>query len=80
MEWMQVQSSAVSALGYDLERQSVGIEFKNGQVYVYGHVPYSEFEPFLAAESKGRYLTLIFLPKNYPCRGPYRSRREAQNS
>ena len=77
MKWIQVESSVVSALSYEIERHQLGIDFKRGEVYVYPDVPYSEFEAFLAAESKGRYLTSVFLPKNSPCRGPYRSRREA---
>jgi len=81
MKWIQVESSVVSALGYEIERQRLGIEFKHGQVYIYRDVPYSELEAFLAAESKGRYLTMVFLPKSFPCRGPYRSRSEvAQNA
>jgi len=65
-------------LGYDAAQRRLGIEFQEKrQVYVYYEVPHSEFEVFLAAESKGRYLTQVPLPKNYRYTGPYRSRRQA---
>lgn len=78
MKWLEVESSAICALGYDMKRRCLGIEFRDKrQVYAYHEVPHSEYEAFLAAESKGRYLTLVFLPKGYRYTGPYRSRREA---
>jgi hypothetical protein len=78
MKWVEVQSSAIFALGYDMKRRCLGIEFQEKrQVYIYSEVPDSEYGEFLAAESKGRYLTLVFLHRGYRCTGPYRSRREA---
>jgi len=78
MKWVEVESSAIRGLGYDAAQRRLGIEFQEKrQVYVYYEVPHSEFEVFLAAESKGRYLTQVFLPKNYRYTGPYRSRRQA---
>lgn len=79
MTWVQVESSAVCALGYDADRRCLGIEFQEKrQVYLYYEVPHSEFKAFLAADSKGRYLTLVFLPKEYRFTGPYGSRRQAR--
>jgi hypothetical protein len=78
MKWADVDSSAICALGYDRRWRRLGIEFQEKrQVYFYYEVPPSEFEAFLAAESKGRYLTLVFLPKKYRCTGPHPSRRRA---
>lgn len=78
MKWIAVESSAVSALGYEDGRRRLGIEFRESQrVYFYDTVPRWEFEDFLKAESKGRYLTQIFLPKGYPYSGPYPSRTQA---
>lgn len=80
MKWVEVESSAVCALGYDADRRCLGIEFRaKQQVYIYYEVPAPEFEAFLAADSKGRYLTLIFLPKEYRFTGPYGSRRQAEH-
>lgn len=78
MEWIAVESSAISALGYDAGRRRLGIEFqKSGLVYFYYAVPRWEFEDFLKADSKGRYLTQVFLPKGYSYSGPYPSRTQA---
>ena len=78
MKWVEVESSAICSLGYDAAQRRLGIEFQEKrQVYVYYEVPHSEFEVFLAAESKGRYLTRVFLLKTYRYTGPYRSRRQA---
>lgn len=81
MKWVEVESSAVCALGYDADRRCLGIEFQERQqVYLYHEVPASEFTAFLAADSKGRYLTLVFLPKEYRFTGPYGSRRQAEHT
>jgi hypothetical protein len=78
MKWVEVESTAICALGYEAARRRLGIEFQEKrQVYVYDEVPPSEFKAFLAAESKGRYLTLVFLPKKYRYTGPYQSRQAA---
>jgi hypothetical protein len=78
MKWIAVESSAVSALGYDADRRRLGIEFRDsGLVYIYYAVPASEFNGFLEAESKGRYLTQVFLPKKYASSGPFSSRTQA---
>jgi len=53
-----VESSAISTLGYEADRRRLGIEFRESRlVYFYSAVPRWEFEEFLKAESKGRYLT-----------------------
>ena len=78
MKWIEVQSSAITALAYDARTRRLGIEFQQKRkVYFYYEVPLSEFEAFLAADSKGNYLTTQFLSKNYRCTGPYPSRRLA---
>jgi hypothetical protein len=78
MKWIAVESSVISALGYEARQRRLGIEFREmRQVYFYYEVPASEFDGFLEAESKGRYLTLVFLPKNYAYTGPYLSRTRA---
>ena len=78
MKWVVVESSAVSALGYEADRRRLGIEFRESRmIYIYYGVPPWEFKRFMEAESKGRYLTQVFLPKNYAYSGPYSSRRQA---
>jgi KTSC domain len=78
MEWIAVESSAISALGYETGQRRLGIEFRESRlVYFYYAVPRWEFEDFLKAESKGRYLTQVFLSKQYRYSGPYPSRTQA---
>jgi KTSC domain len=78
MKWIAVESSAIAALGYETSRRRFGIEFReNRLVYIYYEVPRGEFEDFLKAESKGRYLTHVFLPKGYSYSGPYPNRMQA---
>lgn len=73
-----MESSAISALGYDARGRRLGIEFREERkVYFYFDVPPAEFKAFLAADSKGRYLTLVFLKKKYRCTGPHPGRRSA---
>jgi hypothetical protein len=77
-DWVETESSAISALGYEVSRRRLGIGFQDKrQMYLYHEVPHFEFNAFLAAESKGRYLTRILPSKSYRCTGPYRSRRQA---
>jgi hypothetical protein len=73
-----VESSAISALGYEADRRRLGIEFRDRRlVYIYHAVPRSEFKGFLEAESKGRYLMQVFLPKKYAYSGPYSNCEQA---
>src|ERR1700757_4950515 len=74
MDWITVESSAVSALGYEAGRRRLGIEFRESRVvYFYSAVPRWEFEDFLKAESKGRYLTQVFSPSIIPFQDPTRA-------
>ena len=78
MQWIRVRSSAVSALGYDPAHRTLGIEFApTHQVYLYFEVPEFEFDAFVDSPSKGKYLTQVFIPKNYRCSGPHAQRRRA---
>lgn len=73
MKWIAVESSAISALRYEDGRRRLGIEFRESrQIYFYYTVPRWEFEDFLKAESKGRYLTQVFLPGSIPIQVPTR--------
>ncbi len=61
-----VDSTSISALGYDPGRRELEIEFRqSGEVYRYFEVPDEEYEGFKAAESKGRYLNQVFKPRGY---------------
>lgn len=56
MERTPVSSSNISAIGYDADNQVLEVEFINGAVYSYSGVPSGEYESFMGADSKGKYL------------------------
>ena len=56
MERTPVSSSNISAIGYDPDSEVLEIEFTNGAVYSYSGVPLGEYESFMSADSKGKYL------------------------
>jgi hypothetical protein len=56
MQLIQVESSMISAVGYDEESQTLEVVFNTGGVYRYFDVPKDVYEGLLAAESKGRYM------------------------
>lgn len=56
MERTTVSSSNISAIGYDADNQVLEVEFTNGAVYSYSGVPSGEYEGFMNADSKGKYL------------------------
>lgn len=48
-------SSNITGIGYDVERQVLAVTFKSGDLWHYGGVPFELAEQFHAAESKGRF-------------------------
>jgi hypothetical protein len=56
MERTPVSSSNISAIGYDAGNQVLEVEFINGGVYSYSGIPSGEYEGFMNADSKGKYL------------------------
>lgn len=56
MERTPVSSSTISAIGHDADNQVLEVEFTNGAVYSYSGVPSDEYEGFMNADSKGKYL------------------------
>lgn len=53
IERAPVESSAITSLGYDAQRQILEVEFSSGKVYQYFDVPPDVYGPFLSATSKG---------------------------
>jgi len=56
IEWTDVDSSNVAAIGYDEEDNSLFVRFNSGQEYVYYNVPVETVAAFNDADSKGKYL------------------------
>lgn len=50
------ESSTVKLTEYDIESQTLTVEFKNGNVYEYYKVAYEDWRSLLDAESIGKYL------------------------
>jgi hypothetical protein len=50
-----VESSNLSAIGYDLERQVLAVTFKGGDIWHYASVTPELAEAFFEAPSKGRF-------------------------
>ena len=55
MNWEQVQSEAIKAIGYDSATQTLGVEFSRGAVYHYFDVPSSIHAQFMSAPSHGTF-------------------------
>lgn len=50
-----VTSSALAAVGYDIDAQQLAIQFPSGHILHYASVPLSAWEAFQAAPSKGSF-------------------------
>jgi hypothetical protein len=65
-EMFPVNSSNISAVGFDPDNQMVYVQFLNGSTYAYKGVPEHEFENLRTAPSVGSYLN-----RNYKNIYPY---------
>ncbi len=52
---IQVDSSNLAAIGYEVNTSTLTIQFKSGAIYEYYDVPQFEFDNLMGAESKGTY-------------------------
>jgi hypothetical protein len=52
---MDVESTAIDAIDYDVARSKLLVRFRSGERYVYVGVPGEVHHSFLDAESKGRF-------------------------
>jgi hypothetical protein len=55
MNMIPVQSSSISAIGYDEQSETLSIRFNNGRTYEFNGVPPEEFEALKNAPSIGSY-------------------------
>lgn len=56
MNRQPVTSSNIASIGYDVDSQTLEIEFLNGGVYQYFDVPQYVYEELMNADSHGQYL------------------------
>lgn len=64
MKRTRLQSSSVASAGYDAAARMLEVEFRNGGVYQYLGVPSDEYDEFMEAESKGRFLNTEIKPNH----------------
>ena len=55
MEYIDVSSSNIRAVGYDEANSSMHVKFNSGSLYEYRNIPYYIYEGMLSATSVGRY-------------------------
>ncbi len=65
MQRVPVESKALKSLSYDAGTEYLEIEFHNGNVYRYEHVPRSVYEWLLKVPNKGGFVNRVLEPK-YP--------------
>ena len=56
MKLTPVESSMISAVGYDSDTRTLQVAFSSGKRYEYHNVPQETYEELMAAESKGSYM------------------------
>ncbi|HLP60968.1 MAG TPA: KTSC domain-containing protein [Candidatus Deferrimicrobium sp.] len=56
MTRIAVSSSNVESVGYDLNTQTLEVEFKNGNIYQYFDVPEAVYNQMVYADSAGEFL------------------------
>jgi|TARA_R110002111_G_scaffold181263_1_gene246821 hypothetical protein len=65
MEMIPVDSTNLSAIGYDYESGTLRIDFLKGSSYEYYGVPAELYEGLLSAGSKGQYLNMYIKKAGY---------------
>jgi hypothetical protein len=63
MERKAVTSSSVASVGYDEAEHVLEIEFRNGSVYRYLHVPAAAYRLLFQAGSIGEYVNTVIKPR-----------------
>jgi hypothetical protein len=54
-QWQQLESSNLKRCAYDIETETLQIQFQSGKVYSYQGVPASVYHGLLEAPSAGQY-------------------------
>ena len=55
MKRVQLSSSAIAAVTYDKRQKTLEVEFRDGDIYRYTHVPQFVYQELLRAESAGAF-------------------------
>jgi hypothetical protein len=68
MKRQRVSSEAIVSVGYDVDSQTLEVEFRSGYVYQYFDVPPPEFIRLVNAQSIGAYVNTRIKPRyEYEC-------------
>jgi hypothetical protein len=62
-----VVSTEIEWIGYEPRRDMLQVEFIEGKIYQYDHVPERIYQEFLSADSYGRYFEMN-IKYRYPAR------------
>lgn len=54
-KWIDVESSFIDKIKYDILTRRMRIQFKNGSIYLYNKIPPKLFKEFMNADSKGKF-------------------------
>lgn len=63
-----LHSSNLAAVGYDAQRKVLEVEFNDGSVYEYAHVPVYLHKELMVAKSHGTFLDAFIKKGGYPHR------------
>jgi hypothetical protein len=55
IDWVPIQSRALAAAAYVVQRRWLYLRFHSGEIYRYFDFPPEKFQDFLVADSKGAY-------------------------
>ena len=56
IQYVDVESSNIAAIGYNEDTKELYVRFSSGAVYIYQDVQEEVYQEFLDASSKGKYL------------------------
>ena len=59
MQSVKLDSEAIAAVRYDEKRRALDVEFRDGDIYRYSHVPEFVYRELLKAKSAGAFWNAI---------------------
>lgn len=62
MEWRDVDSSAISRVGYDAASMTLGVEWRAAGIYHYFDVNEVTFQQLVSAPSVGAFVSTVIKP------------------
>jgi hypothetical protein len=70
MERINITSSTIKSVGYDVNMKVLEIEFTRGVIYQYNEIPFEIYNNFMTSKSKGNFLSINIM-KKYPFKKVY---------